>query len=184
MKEQCFKPQFCTKKLYWPWNNLCQLNGILGHDSALYGYTGPGTTWVNEMSFVMKHAPSAGSIARPIDQQSSTLPLCQGRPLQPGPMRWLINHAPDAGLKLDLLINTALWPPRYFMNIRRVLSGPHTTICSYVLKNIRSICIWFLEYQYCVNYLHNYIFVSIYCILIASLYCKMFTGHTPQRPGN
>ena len=34
-----------------------------GHDSALQGYTGPGTTWDNEMNFGMKHAPGAGSIA-------------------------------------------------------------------------------------------------------------------------
>ena len=26
------------------------MNGVLGHDSALYGYTGPGTTWANEMN--------------------------------------------------------------------------------------------------------------------------------------
>ena len=38
--------------------------GILGRDSALYGYTGPETTWANEMKFVMNHAPGAGSIAR------------------------------------------------------------------------------------------------------------------------
>ena len=35
---------------------------VLGHDSALLGYTRPGTTWANEMNFVMNHAPSAGSI--------------------------------------------------------------------------------------------------------------------------
>ena len=29
--------------------------GVLGHDSALYG-----TTWANEMDFVMNHAPAAG----------------------------------------------------------------------------------------------------------------------------
>ena len=32
------------------------------------------------MNFV-ESAPSAGSIARPVDQQSSALPLCYGRPL-------------------------------------------------------------------------------------------------------
>ena len=30
--------------------------GVLGHDSALSGYTGPGTTWVNGINFVMNHA--------------------------------------------------------------------------------------------------------------------------------
>ena len=52
------------------------MNGVLGHDSALLGYPVPGTTWAKEMIFVMKHAPGVGSIARPIDQQSSALPLC------------------------------------------------------------------------------------------------------------
>ena len=31
------------------------------------GYTGPGTTWTNEMKFVMNHAPGVGSIVRPVD---------------------------------------------------------------------------------------------------------------------
>ena len=35
------------------------MNGVLGHDSALLGYTGPGTTWVNEMNSAMNHAPGA-----------------------------------------------------------------------------------------------------------------------------
>ena len=37
------------------------MNGVLGHYSALQGYTG--TTWANEMNFVMDHFPGAGSIA-------------------------------------------------------------------------------------------------------------------------
>ena len=32
------------------------------------------------MNFVTNHAPDAGSIARPVDQQSSALPLCYGCP--------------------------------------------------------------------------------------------------------
>ena len=32
------------------------MNGVLDHDSALKGYTGPGTTWANEMTFAMNHA--------------------------------------------------------------------------------------------------------------------------------
>ena len=34
--------------------------GVLGHDSALQGYTGLGTNWANGMNFVMNNAPSAG----------------------------------------------------------------------------------------------------------------------------
>ena len=37
------------------------MNGVLGHDSALYDYTGPGTTWANKINFVML------SMARPVD---------------------------------------------------------------------------------------------------------------------
>ena len=44
------------------------MNIVLGHDSALEGYTGPGTTWVDEMNFGMNHVPGAGSMARPVDQ--------------------------------------------------------------------------------------------------------------------
>ena len=44
-----------------------EMNGVLAHDSALYGYIGSGTTWVNEMNFVMNHAPGAGSIAQLVD---------------------------------------------------------------------------------------------------------------------
>ena len=42
-----------------------KMKGVLGHDSALQGYTGPGTTQANEMNFVMNHAPDAGSIVCP-----------------------------------------------------------------------------------------------------------------------
>ena len=48
-----------TRKL----SQIPQLLVLLGHDSALLGYAGPGTTWANEMNFVMNHAPGAGSIA-------------------------------------------------------------------------------------------------------------------------
>ena len=34
-----------------------------------------GTTWANEMNIVKNHAPSAESIVRPIDLQSSALSL-------------------------------------------------------------------------------------------------------------
>ena len=36
------------------------VDGVLGHNSTLLDYTGPGTTWANEMNFVMIHAPGAG----------------------------------------------------------------------------------------------------------------------------
>ena len=54
--------------------------GVLGHNSAMYGYTRLGVTWVNEMNFVMDYAPDAGSMAQLIDLQSSILPLCYGWP--------------------------------------------------------------------------------------------------------
>ena len=56
------------------------MTGVLDHDSAIQGYTQPGTTWANEMNIVMNHAPGAGSIARLVYQQSSTIPLCYGDP--------------------------------------------------------------------------------------------------------
>ena len=34
-------------------NTSNEIIGVLGHDSALYGYTGPETTWAIEMNFVM-----------------------------------------------------------------------------------------------------------------------------------
>ena len=36
------------------------MTGILGHDSAILGYTGPGTTWANDMNIVMNHDPGIG----------------------------------------------------------------------------------------------------------------------------
>ena len=59
MHEWCFRPRFCTVKAV---------------------YTGPVTTWANEMNFVMNLVPGAGSIVRPVDQQSSILPLYHGCP--------------------------------------------------------------------------------------------------------
>ena len=45
----------------WGWGgrelHICQQNGVLGHDSALYGITGPGTTWVNKMNFCSETFP-------------------------------------------------------------------------------------------------------------------------------
>ena len=37
------------------------MNGVLGHDSALVRLYWGGTTWANEVKFVMNHAPGAGS---------------------------------------------------------------------------------------------------------------------------
>ena len=47
------------------------MNCISNHDSALKAYTGIRTSWANEINFGINHAPGAGSIAGPIDRQSS-----------------------------------------------------------------------------------------------------------------
>ena len=47
------------------------MNGALGNDCALRGYTGLRTILANEMNFGVKHAPGAGSIARLVDMQYS-----------------------------------------------------------------------------------------------------------------
>ena len=36
------------------------------HCNTILGWVG--TTWANEINFVMNHAPGAGSITRPVDQ--------------------------------------------------------------------------------------------------------------------
>ena len=59
---------------------VADLNGVLGHDSALLRLTWAEDNLVNEMNSVMNHTPGAGSIARPVDQQSSTLPLYTDAP--------------------------------------------------------------------------------------------------------
>ena len=46
--EWCFRPRFCTVRLYWA-----------------------RTTWANKINFVMNHVLGAGSIAGPVDQQFS-----------------------------------------------------------------------------------------------------------------
>ena len=53
-----------------------KMNDVLSHDSVRLYWAG-----ANEMNFVMNHAPGAGSIARPVDQQSSALPLYHRSPL-------------------------------------------------------------------------------------------------------
>ena len=59
-----------------------EMNGVLGHDSPLQSYIGPGTAWAtgNWMNFVVNYAQGAGSMV-PVDQQSCALPLCDGCPL-------------------------------------------------------------------------------------------------------
>ena len=48
------------------------MNDVLGHDSALKGFTDVGITYANEMHFVMNHAPGAGLIARPVVRHVTT----------------------------------------------------------------------------------------------------------------
>ena len=38
------------------------MNGIVGHDSPLYGDNGLQTSWANDMSADINHAPYAGLI--------------------------------------------------------------------------------------------------------------------------
>ena len=58
-----------------------------GHDSALRLYwAGDNISKWDE--FYMNHAPGAGSIARPVDQQSSALPLYHRFPPPPFPTMW------------------------------------------------------------------------------------------------
>ena len=52
------------------------MNGVSGYNSALKGYTGPGTTWANGMNFGMNNIQGPGSITQPVDLQSGMLPLC------------------------------------------------------------------------------------------------------------
>ena len=70
------------------------MNGVICHDSALVRlYIGPGITWADEMNFVMNHAPGAGFIASPVNQQSSVLPLYHRCP--PG----LLHNRPSLGIQ-------------------------------------------------------------------------------------
>ena len=58
-----------------------KMNGVLGHNVALSGFTGQMTTWVNEINFSLNHAPGAGSIVCPVALQSSMLSLYYDCPL-------------------------------------------------------------------------------------------------------
>ena len=59
------------------------------HNSALECYTRPVTTWANEMNFGRTHAPGAGSIAQPVDLQSSSLLLYHASPTPPNISKYL-----------------------------------------------------------------------------------------------
>ena len=43
------------------------MDGALGHDSVLLGYTGLEITWANQINFAMNQAPGAGLITPPVD---------------------------------------------------------------------------------------------------------------------
>ena len=47
------------------------MKGVLGHISALQGYTRLGTTWANEMNCGMNNVPGAGLIPQPVELQFS-----------------------------------------------------------------------------------------------------------------
>ena len=53
------------------------MNGALGCDSTSKAILGQGQLG-NEMNYVMDHAPGAGLIDQPVNQQSSQLPLYHG----------------------------------------------------------------------------------------------------------
>ena len=48
--------------------------GVLGQDNALVTLYWAGDNYAHEMNFVINHAPGARSIARIVDQQSTTVP--------------------------------------------------------------------------------------------------------------
>ena len=56
--------QSCVAKIHQQRN---EMTGVLGHDSVLWGYSGPGTTKANEIDFSVNHAPGAGLIAWPVN---------------------------------------------------------------------------------------------------------------------
>ena len=63
------------------WNDVINYAMIL-HCKTILSRGQPGLMiWIVWWIFVVNHAPGAGSIARPVDQQSSALPLCYGHPL-------------------------------------------------------------------------------------------------------
>ena len=68
-----------TSFVYLEW-----MTGVLGRDSALVRIRGqPGLMkWI-----LLWNAPGAGSIARPVDQQSNTIPRTVLRPPSPGQVR-------------------------------------------------------------------------------------------------
>ena len=45
------------------------MNGVSGHNTALYGKTGPGRIWVNELNFCK-------SFEKPVELKLSLLQLC------------------------------------------------------------------------------------------------------------
>ena len=59
---------------YFMLSDALQMNGVLSHGCTLQGYTGPWTTWANEMNFVMNRAPVTGLLTRPVDQGAYTVP--------------------------------------------------------------------------------------------------------------
>ena len=56
------------------------MNGLSGHDSALVRLYWTRKTCANDMNFGINHAPGGGSIAQPLDPQSSALLLYYGYP--------------------------------------------------------------------------------------------------------
>ena len=53
----------------------------------------------------MNHAPGAGSLARPVDQQASAIPLYPGCPLISTPDIIIVTNAANFDFDTDVLIN-------------------------------------------------------------------------------
>ena len=97
---------FATQRNYIQYTDVSDLNGALGHNSALLGYTRLGTTWANEMKFYMNHAPDAGLIAWPVDLQSSVLRLSPFTILR----YYIPTVYPTKGITLINRVTKGSWP--------------------------------------------------------------------------
>ena len=111
--------------------------GTVLHCKAILGREQPGLLW----NFIMNHAPGAGLIIKPVDQQSSPIPLCHRCPSPSPPLSYSINITKKRAY---------IWAHKFYC--------PAMPYCAILSEGNR--CIWDKQSTHMDNFFFNFNSIS------------------------
>ena len=124
-----FRSRFCSVRLYWARDNLGnEMSGVLGHNSAVRLYWARDNLGYWEElwyeSFGMNHALGAGSIAQPVNLQSTT--VLRLLPTQSGLFHFKVIRAKHFTLIKTFTLNLLLNQQNYLLYLIKSFHQHHT----------------------------------------------------------